>query len=129
MDDKELPERIQLNVHMKQNELEIESKTAEQLKTQSFPQFDCISDKNKHAQFAMNTDENVNKTNSSILDEEHIHGQFHDTESDEDPDEELEIIVQDSEDKEIQLLVDQRDDDYRFLPSLCDSYAFCVVAN
>ena len=67
----------------------------------------------------MHTDENVNKTNSSILDEQGIQGHFHDTESDEDSDEELEITVLDSEDEEIQLLVDHRDVDYSFLASLC----------
>ena len=55
---------------------------------------------------------------------QHIQGQFHDTESDEDSDKKLEIIVQDSEDEEIQLLVDQRNVDYSFLASLCESYAF-----
>ena len=35
MDDKELPEHIELNMSMTHNELEIESKTPEQLNTQS----------------------------------------------------------------------------------------------
>ena len=142
MNDKELPESIELNMCTKHNELEIESKTPEELKTQSFLQSDGVSDKkecidqkqtvekkkeDKHVnntQFTMQTDENVNKTNSSILDEQGNQGHFQDTESDEDSDEELEITVLDSEDEEIQLLVDQRDVDYSFLASLCDSYAF-----
>ena len=42
MDDKELPECVELNVHTKHNELGIESKTPTQLKTQSFPQSDSV---------------------------------------------------------------------------------------
>ena len=84
-----------------------------------------VEDEHIHnTQFAVHPDENVSKTNSSVLDEECILGQFPDTKSDEDSDKELEIIVQDSEDEEIQLLVDQRDVDYSFLASLCESYAF-----
>ena len=48
MDDKELPECVELNVHTKHNELDIKSKTPAQLKTQSFPQYDGVSDKIKH---------------------------------------------------------------------------------
>ena len=117
---------------------------------ESFPQSHGASDKNEHihnkystvedehihnTQFALHPDENVSKTNSSILDEECILCQFPDTKGDEDSEEELEIIVQDSENEEIQLLVDQRDVDYSFLASLCESYAFCgyqgvgIVAN
>ena len=116
----------------------------------SFPQSHGASDKNEHihnkhstiedehihnTQFAVHPDENVSKTDSSTLDKECILGQFPDTKSDEDSDEELEIIVQDSEDEEIKLLVDQRDVDYSFLASLCERYACCgyqgvaIVAN
>ena len=42
MDDKELPERIELNMCTKHTELEIESKTPEQLNSQSFPQSDGV---------------------------------------------------------------------------------------
>ena len=140
IDDKELPEYIELNMCTKHNELEIVSKTPKELKTQSFPHSDGVSDKKEHidqkhytvekkkedehvhnSQFATQRDENVNKTNSSILDEQGNQGYFQNTESDEDSDEELEITVLDSEDEEMQLLVDQRDVDYSFLASLCDS--------
>ena len=144
MDEKELPECIELNVYTKHNELEIGSKTSEELKTQSFPHPDSVTDKKEYidqkhytvekkkedehvhnTQFAVQTDENVNKTNSSILDEQGNQGCFQNAESDEDSDKELEITVLDSEDEEILLLVDQRNVDYSFLASLCDSYAFC----
>ena len=143
MNYKELLECIELNVHMKHNELEIRSKTQDELKTQSFPYSEGVSDKKKHTdqkhytvekkkedehvcntQLATQTDENVNKTSSSILDEQGNQGHLQNTESDEGSHEELEITVLDSEDEEIQLLVDQRDVDYSFLASLCDGYVF-----
>ena len=93
-------------MHTKHNELEIGNKTPEELKTQSFPHSDGVSDKKEHidqknytvekkkedehvcnTQFAMQTDENVRKTNSSILDEQGNQGLFQNTESDEDSDE------------------------------------------
>ena len=147
MDEKKWPEGIELNLCMKHNELEIASMTPEQLKTQSFPQSDGASYKNEHidrkhstveknledehigkTQFSTHpddniintycdTDDNIGKTNSSFLAEECIPSKFHDTESDINSDEELEIIDQDSENEEIQLLIDQRDVDYSFLAS------------